>query len=144
MEFYKRAIKVGNSAGVLLPKSLLGARVKVSILSQPLNVKKDVLQLLDSYFEEIKGIYLMEMKTRSIEILAISNSLRKTITSSPYKIDIVPFNIIKKNEKALKKLKQVKVILNKSLVSEFTNCQPFVSLFKCKITACFTSGKHFI
>ncbi|MBI2628635.1 hypothetical protein HYW74_00965 [Candidatus Pacearchaeota archaeon] len=58
-EFYRRAIKVGNSAGILLPKSLLGAEVVVRIVHPPLNTKKDVMKMLENVMEEIRGIYII-------------------------------------------------------------------------------------
>ncbi len=58
-EFYRRAVKVGNSAGILLPKSLLGAEVSVKVVKPAVNVKKDILKLLDNLLEEVGGIYIL-------------------------------------------------------------------------------------
>jgi len=41
MELIKNTIRVGNSAGVLLPKEFLNTQVKVVL--QPLNIEKDVI-----------------------------------------------------------------------------------------------------
>ena len=44
MELIKQTIKVGNSAGVLLPKQYLNSKVK--IILEPLNIEKDVLDIV--------------------------------------------------------------------------------------------------
>ena len=40
----KKTIRVGNGAGVLLPKEWLNTEVKVVL--QPLNIEKDILDIL--------------------------------------------------------------------------------------------------
>jgi len=44
MELIKNTIRLGNSAGVLLPKEFLNTQVKIVL--QPLNIEKDVLDIL--------------------------------------------------------------------------------------------------
>ena len=44
MELIKNTIRVGNSAGVLLPKEFLNTQVKIVL--QPLNIEKDILDIL--------------------------------------------------------------------------------------------------
>ena len=44
MELIKETIRVGNSAGVLLPKEFLNTKVKIVL--QPLNIEKDILEIL--------------------------------------------------------------------------------------------------
>ena len=58
-EFYRRAVKVGNSAGVLLPKSVLGSEVIVKVIKPAVNIKKDIMKLLDNMLEEVRGIYVL-------------------------------------------------------------------------------------
>ena len=41
MPLLRKAVKVGNSAGVILPKSLLGSEVKITVKNRPLNIKKE-------------------------------------------------------------------------------------------------------
>ena len=43
-ELIKKTIRVGNSAGVLLPKEWLNTEVKVVL--QPRNIEKDILDIL--------------------------------------------------------------------------------------------------
>ena len=119
-EFVKKAIKVGNSAGVLLPKDLLGSEVKIIVLNKPLNIKKDALKILENYFENILGIYIINISKDLIEILAISDNLKEIIQTGKYKISIVPLNMIKKdikiNPRLKVKLNQARTILNKALL----------------------------
>lgn len=120
--FYRRAIKVGNSAGVLLPKRLLGAEVRVIVLNNPENIKKNIMKLLENYLEEIRGIYILSSENKSIEILAISMSLSKSFEKGNYKINIIPLQSIKKLIKEKKiladKLFKSKSVLNKWLLVE--------------------------
>lgn len=118
--FYRRAIKVGNSAGVLLPKRFLGADVRVIVLNNPQNIKKEIMKLLENYLEEIRGIYILSNENKIIEVLAISMSLSKSFEKGNYKINIVPLNSIKKSLKEKKilsdKLFKSKPVLNKWLL----------------------------
>jgi ribosomal protein S17E len=119
MEFQRKAIKVGNSAGVLLPKKLLGAEVKVVILTRPVNIKRKAMKLLSEYFEDIKGIYILSKNP--VEILAISSSVKKIIQENKIKISVIPLSIIKKDLKKKElqeKLNKSEPILNKSLLSD--------------------------
>ena len=79
-EFYRRTVKVGNSAGVLLPKSLLGAEVKVSVINMPHNLKKDALRILEPILENIIGIYI-------IQIIYILTNTLVTIDSGEDKLE---------------------------------------------------------
>ncbi|MFH1307256.1 MAG: hypothetical protein ABIH72_00190 [archaeon] len=122
MEFIKKAVKVGNSAGVILPRSLLGSEVKISVIRRPLNIKKDVLKILENYLENIIGIYIVSQE-KKVEILVISSEINKQIATEDYKIDIVPLNriksLLKQNKQFVKqKIKKSKVIFNSLLLGE--------------------------
>ncbi len=120
MEFLKKAIKVGNSAGVLLPKKLLGSEVKITVINRPINIRKEVIKLLEQYFIDLIGIYILNKKP--IEVLAISTNLRKIIMNGKLKISIIPISVIKRDIKTKPKLKakliRAESILNKSLLFE--------------------------
>jgi len=121
-EFYRRTIRVGNSSGVLLPKTLLGAEVKVIVVNSPLNVKKDLTTILENWLEEVVGIYLIKAKKRRIEALVISANLKKHLNTGNYFIDIVPLGLIKRLVKTSPlvrdKIAVARVILNKRLLFE--------------------------
>lgn len=118
--FIKKTIKVGNSAGVLLPKNLLGSEVKVTVIKRPVNIKKKVLKVLEKELDEIWGIYIINREP--IEVIAISTNLRKVLHNEKIKISIVPLEIIKKDVRTKQvlrdKIEKAEVILNKSILSE--------------------------
>lgn len=117
MELLRKTVKVGNSAGVILPKKLLGCEVKIIVVNQPLNLKKEVMKILDSYLEDIQGIYVTNKNP--IEILAISHDSRKIITEDKLKISIIPLSLIRKDLSKIKpKLEKAEVILNRELLAK--------------------------
>ncbi|MFH1501056.1 MAG: DUF2080 family transposase-associated protein [archaeon] len=122
MELIKKTIKVGNSAGVILPKSLLGSEVKITVVKRPLNIKKDTLRMLDPFLEDLLGIYLIEQDEKKVEVLAVSFSTQKNILTETYKINIVPIENLKsslKNKPLIKqRIKKARVILNRSLLND--------------------------
>ena len=120
--FYRRAIKVGNSSGVLLPKAFLGHYVEVAVICPPKNIKKDVTSILDSFLEEIIGVYLISETEDQIEILAISTNINKHLEKRNYFVDVVPLNVLKKSlkekQETREKIKSAKPIINKMLLFE--------------------------
>ena len=119
MEFLRIAKKLGNSAGVLLPKELLGSEVKITLLNKPINIKKYVFRLIENYTEDILGIYLINKKPP--EVLALSTRTKKLIKRN-IKISIVPLDVIKRDIKGnfalRKKIISAETILNKTLLEE--------------------------
>lgn len=119
MEFIRIARKLGNSAGVLLPKKLLNCEVKVSVIKRPIDIKKIVLKSLNNFLSDIQGIYILNKNP--LEVLAVSNKIRKLIKNEKIKINLVPLSIIRKdikNEKLREKLSKAEVILNSALLDE--------------------------
>lgn len=120
MEFIRKTIKVGNSAGVILPKTLLGSEVKIIVVKRPVNIKKEVLSLLSEFLKDLRGIYILNEKP--IEILAVSSRTKTIIENEKMKISIVPYSIVKRDIKTKINLKEkllaAKTILNESLLSE--------------------------
>jgi len=117
MELLRKTVKVGNSAGVILPKKLLGCEVKIIVINTPRNIKKEVLGLVDSYLEEIQGVYILNKQP--IEVLAISKDLRKILNEDKIKISLVPLAIVKRDvNKIREKLEKAEVILNRDLLKK--------------------------
>ena len=82
MELIKDTIRVGNSAGVLLPKEFLNTQVKIVL--QPLNIEKDILDILlqEKVLKEVLGVYLVGSYARNeqtiesdIDVLVITDNL---------------------------------------------------------------------
>jgi antitoxin component of MazEF toxin-antitoxin module len=120
MEFLRKTVKIGNSSGVILPKSLLGSEVKVTVVKRPVNIKKQVLKLLNDMLEDLRGIYLVNEKP--IEVLAVSYKTKELLDNEKIKISIVPFVVIKRDIKIKPKLREklmkAKTILNRHLLLE--------------------------
>ncbi|MEK6898805.1 MAG: DUF2080 family transposase-associated protein [Nanoarchaeota archaeon] len=120
----------GNSAGVLLPKEWIGKQISITLIDRTLEIKKEVLKILENYLEDIIGIYLVgsyarnEQKEKSdIDILAISENTQKHISSGKYEIEIIPLSMIKeileKNPILVyPKIVDAKIILNPSLLED--------------------------
>ncbi len=121
-EFYRRTIKLGNSAGVLLPKSVLGSDVKVTIIHHPHNIKKEVLSVLNPILDNVIGIFLIKNENRRFESLVVSNNINRHIERGNFFVDIVSIDRIKKSIKEKKdtreKILKARPILNKTLLEE--------------------------
>ena len=66
-ELIKPIVKVGNSAGIILPKEWLNGKEKVELIETPKDIKKELLEVLDSYLPDIIGIYLTGSYARGEE-----------------------------------------------------------------------------
>ena len=58
-ELIKPIIKVGNSAGVILPKNWINGEARIELIEKPLDIKNDILEILKPYLQNIEGIYLI-------------------------------------------------------------------------------------
>lgn len=129
-ELIRPVSKWGNSAGVLLPKEWLGREVTVNLIDRTSDIKKEILEIIDNYLEDILGIYLVgsyargeERKDSDIDVLIISNSTNKEISLGKYNISII---CLKDVEKIIEnsplmiypRLVEARVILNKSLLEK--------------------------
>ncbi len=128
MQIIKKVIKVGNSAGVLLPKQWYGGEARVELIKKPLNVKEDVIRILNPYLQSILGIYLVGSYSRNeqtngsdIDIIAISEDITKEIVQKDYHISIYPLSDIERTIKEhpiliLPRLLEAVPIINKTLL----------------------------
>ncbi len=96
MELVKTAIRVGNSAGVLLPKEYLNSEVKIVLT--PLNIEKDVLNILleKNLLQEVIGVYILGSYARKeqsiesdIDILVITSKTEKRIKKERYDLLLI-------------------------------------------------------
>ena len=95
--------KWGNSAGVLLSRELEGKQVKVILIDRTMEIKKEIFDILKDYLEDTIGIYLVgsyardeQQEDSDIDILVISDKIKKEFSSGRYNISIYPLNDIKK------------------------------------------------
>ncbi|MBI4155223.1 nucleotidyltransferase domain-containing protein [Candidatus Woesearchaeota archaeon] len=133
MELIKTAIKVGNSAGVLLPKKYLNSQVKIVL--KPLNIEKDVVSILmeEGVLKEVMGVYLvgsyarMEQNIESdIDILVITSNLNKRIVREKYELIYISKKELEeqldKNAlPVLAMIKEAKIIINEELIKKYIN-----------------------
>jgi putative transposon-encoded protein len=120
--FYRRAIPLGNSSGVLLPKSMLGADVRVTLIRPPRNIKKDTMTILAPILEHILGVYLITNADKKVDILAVSTNVNRHMDKGRYAIDVVPLNLLRKsmkeNKETIDNIKKAKTIINAKLLAE--------------------------
>ena len=132
-EIIKNVGSWGNGAGILLPKEWVGNQVKVILIDRTLEIKREALNILEPYLEDILGIYLVgsyargEQDSKSdVDILAISSKTKKEIKSGKYNVSISTVESLKKTvlvqpELILPRIKEAKVIFNPLLLKEFEN-----------------------
>ena len=130
-ELIKKTIRVGNSAGVLLPKEWLNTEVKIVL--QPLNIEKDILDILrnEDKLKEAEGIYLTGSYSRGeqtiesdIDVLVITNNLNDRIKRGNYDILFIAKKKVENQLKSnvlpiLPMLKESQPIINKNLIKEY-------------------------
>lgn len=102
-ELIKSIIKVGNSAGVLLPIEWYGGKAKIELLEKPLNIKRDVFEILEEYLGKILGIYLVgsyarkeENNSSDVDILVVTSDLNKKIIKGKYEIVLISLEELEK------------------------------------------------
>jgi len=135
-ELVRPVVRVGNSAGIILPKKWLNNRAKVVLIPEKIgDISHNIIKILDenNLLKSVLGIYLSGSYARGeqrwdsdIDILVISSNINKQIKIDDYDILIIPEKELKE---ALEKqilpilpmLKESKVILNEELIKEYTS-----------------------
>lgn len=142
MERTKNVIRWGNGGGILLPKKWIGKEVQIILIDRTPQIKKEVFDILDSYLEDIIGIYLVgsyarneQDKSSDIDIIAVSNSTNKEISSGKYHISIYSLENIKKTLQdnpimIYPRLKEAKILLNKEILEQLNSIQISKNKFK--------------
>ena len=67
MELVRKIVRVGNSSGVVLPIEWLNGTAKVELIRKPLNIKKDILEIIDTFLKNVLGVYLTGSYARGEE-----------------------------------------------------------------------------
>ncbi|MDO8622987.1 MAG: nucleotidyltransferase domain-containing protein [archaeon] len=133
MELIKNTIKLGNSAGVLLPKEFLNTQVK--IILQPLDIERDILNILmeEKILENVLGCYLIGSYARKeqtiesdIDVLVITDKIDKRIVKGKYDILLVSKEIVDKKMDEnifplLPMMIEAKPLINKDLIKNYVN-----------------------
>ena len=131
MELIRPIVKVGNSAGVILPREWLNGKAKIELIARPLDIKKEIFEILEDYLPEIEGIYLVgsyargeETEKSDIDVLAVTENIDKKFISGKYEIILISLsemeNQLNKNAlPILPMLIEAKTITNEKLRKEY-------------------------
>lgn len=131
MKLIKPIIKLGNSAGIVLPKEWCGGKARVELIKKPINIKKDILEILEKYLVDIQGIYLVGSCARGeqtdksdVDVLVITNKINKKIKQGKYNILLISKEQIENSLRdnvlpLLPMLREAKSFLNDELISGY-------------------------
>lgn len=128
----KPIVRVGNSAGVVLPIEWYGGKAKIELIEEPININEDVLYILKDYMESILGIYLTGSYARNeqtsesdVDVLVITSDINKKISKGKYDILMISLeelkNAIKVTVPIVPMLKEAVPILNRKLLEDSLN-----------------------
>jgi len=133
MELIKPIIKVGNSAGVILPREFYGGKAKITIIESPISIERDIFGILTSHLNKIMGIYLVgsyargeQRENSDIDVLVITSDINKKISEGKYNIILISKeNVVKTLEKSIipiwPMLLEARTIINPELLNELKN-----------------------
>jgi len=129
-EIIKKAFKLGNSAGVLLPIEWKDKKVAIKLIDK--SISKEILEILDEkdLLKNTIGIFLSgsyargeETEFSDIDVLIITDSINKQIKIGRYEIIFISND---KFEKSFMKslylvslINEAKVILNNDLLNDY-------------------------
>ncbi|MBT3405316.1 hypothetical protein HN832_00495 [archaeon] len=126
----KPIVKVGNSAGVILPKKWLHHEAKIEIIVKTPNIL-EILQQEKIPLEKVKGIYLVgsyargeQTKESDYDVLVITKDLNSKLQKSNSEIILISEENLKESLNTnilplLPMLKESKPILNSSLIDPY-------------------------
>lgn len=155
METIRKIVKVGNSAGVILPRDWYGGEAKVELVERPVNIDRDIFEILKEQLYDVVGIYLVgsyarneETKESDIDILVISKNTNTIIKRGKYNILVVSkkelINQMKKNiMPLLPMILEARAIINASEIEIYKdfkvgwqNLEWYVEVTKSSIDIC--------
>jgi len=153
MEMIRRIVRVGNSAGIVLPKEWYGGEAKVELIKKPISIEEDILKILKPYLSDILGVYLVGSYARNeqtresdVDVLIITNSINKKIVDRKYNILMITLGLLKeKLDKSalpiLPMIKEARPIINSELIRKYKekakltkrNTKPIIDLAKSSL-----------
>jgi len=131
VEVIKPIIRVGNSAGVILPREWLNGEAKVTLIKRPRDIKQDVLDILWDELSSITGLYLVGSYARGeqneksdIDILGVTEDTNRKIKKGKYDIVLISYETLEKSLKdnilpLLPMLREASPITNKNLLNRY-------------------------
>jgi len=131
MENYivKPIIRVGNSAGVVLPIEWYGGEARIELIKKPINIREEVLSIINNYMESVLGVYLVgsyarkeERENSDVDVLVITSDINKRIVKGKYDILLISLDEVKKGMKiiipVIPMIREAVPIINKQLLLE--------------------------
>lgn len=131
MEIVKPIIRVGNSAGVILPREWLNGEARVTLVRKPQSIKQEILEILGADLSHIIGLYLVGSYARGeqdsssdIDVLGITDKLDKRIKKGKYEIILISKDNLEGSIKEnalplLPMLKEALPIINKGALEKY-------------------------
>ena len=132
----KKTVKVGNSAGVLLPAEWLNGVVEVKLVRQPTDynsLMKQILEVLKERLLEVKAIAVAGSYARGdeddksdIDVIVITNNLNEHLRVGKLNILLVSEEGIKKELSKnpfplLPMLKESRALINEELIKKYVD-----------------------
>lgn len=125
----KSVVRVGNSAGVVLPLSWYGGEARIELIKKPLLVKEDILNIAQPYLDSILGIYLVgsyarreENEISDVDALVITSDINKRIKKGKYDVLLISLDEVKKAMKIIvpiiPMIHEAVPIINKQLLED--------------------------
>ena len=130
----KPIVRVGNSAGVLLPKAWMNSKARIELIQESVeDITQKIMQILikENLLSDIKGIYLTGSYARNeqnldsdIDILIITSNINKRINQRRYDLLLISEEnlkiLLEENiMPLLPMITEAKPILNKQLIINY-------------------------
>jgi len=131
-EMVKPIIRVGNSAGVLLPRAWLHGKARVLLIEEKLNPEREIFDILSDYLGDIKSLAIVGSYARGeqtaesdVDVLAITHFTNSRIKLGKYDIilisegklkDALDDNILP----LLPMLREAKPLINKEFIDRYS------------------------
>ena len=127
----KQIVRVGNSAGIILPKEWLNGKAKVELIEKPLDLKKELFEILSEYLKDIGGIYLVgsygrgdETNKSDVDVFVITNKTNKRIVEGKYNLILISKENLEKSIQnnalpLLPMILEARTILNDNILSNY-------------------------
>ena len=131
MELIKSIVRVGNSAGVILPREWLHGEARVELVRRPIDPQRELLELLGAYLPSVLGVYLVGSYARheqtvksDVDALIITKDIDKKLKEGKYEVLLVSERTLERElqENALPllpMLKEALPIMNAQLIEKY-------------------------
>lgn len=135
MELIKPIVRLGNSAGVILPREWLNGEARVTLVRRPQNIKQEILEILEPIFTSVISIALVGSYARNeeksgsdIDVLVITSDIDETIRKGKYEIMVISKDTLEKSLETdaipiIPMLKEAKPIINSDMIDFYRKAE---------------------